>query len=334
MSGVCSVCNKNVFEDGIACEACRGMFHPSCVQMRPSDAQCVKDVYKTWRCPACLQAGRRLRSGSVASTTSRQDASRGAISCTEDMFNRLLAEITGIKTMQQTLVEDISCIKNSQTALREEINEKYNKLHDDLLTCSARLSEQETAMTAHSASIVNIETRLARVEEGLRDAGEGSPSSGNVRDDSDMDAVISELNERHKRSRNIMIFGVTEVRGASKSERNARDAEFVAGVFSCLNVSVRAASISRVGKLLENRVRPVRVVMQHETDVQDVLRNARTLRDRDGFKHVIISNDQTPRQQLRYRAVRAELQDRTANGEAGLTIRTISGVPKIIKAKN
>lgn len=344
MTGKCPICSSTPSPPNIiTCSACQLSFHPTCVQLLPSDIDYIKEICKKWQCSACIQTGRKHRSGSVSSAASRQQDSGADSGCRqttiEENFSRLFGELTNIRSIQQSMYDDISFIKESHAQLRDDINSRYTQLHEELVACDSRLAKHDAALSKHADAFQSIDARLSKIESALVDntsAGAGCLSGSQVGTASvcagvqGMDEIMAEFGERQRRARNLMIFGVPEGPGGSEAERKAADESYVAEMFSCLDVHPTASGISRVGKLGEGKIRPIKVTLPSEDQVAVILRRVRKLRDRAVYERVRVSFDQTPRQQQHYRSLKAQLAVRLANGESNLKIRHVSGIPTIV----
>lgn len=348
MSDICSVCSKKcTIEKNVSCSACRNHYHPACVNLLPTDIEFIREQKgNKWQCPACLQEGRKHRSGSVSSISSK---SRGNVSqekhLSQDQFERLFAEISSVKVMQQSIMQDIQSVKNAQDQLSSELRIRYGKLEDSIKSCNTVLEEHTAVLTKHSTTIAELDTRLERIETNLssvalgdeparnspphlRQAGSLDRHSNNI---PELDVIMSEINERQKRARNVVIFGVEENGGRDDKGRKLADIEFVNGLMSFLEVEPGVSKVSRIGNSSENKRRPLKVTFQSESDVLSVIRATVKLRGANDYRNVFISFDRTPKQLSQYKVVKEQLDLRKAAGEQNLKIRYVSGTPTIVR---
>lgn len=341
MSDICCVCSKECSSSRrISCYLCKKTFHPVCVQLKPADMEFIKEQkMNIWQCPTCLQEGRRHRSGSVSSASVRcQDAAtQENVVITPDQFDRLFAEISSIKLMQRSIMDDLEQVKAGQGQLSAEINAKCGKLQNEIKLCNDTLSNHTSTLDEHTKSIVALNTKMQKIEGDLKSeflSGRSrSATAGSTRgpsDASDMDSVVAELAERQKRAKNVMIFGVVEATGSNAGERRAADGQFVGTLFEFLGTNPVPANVTRIGSFAEGKRRPIKVLLQSEADVLLIVKAAKKLRGAANYDGISISLDRTPRQLCRYRELKAQLDDRKASGEQNLKIRYISGVPTII----
>lgn len=172
--------------------------------------------------------------------------------------------------------------------------------------------------------------------------------------------VISEMEERKKRSKNIMIFKLPELVTENLVESELHDTKFVTNLLSNIQtlttnpppedqsfdineINNFSASINttvinnnsspllrtfRVGKPVPGQPRPLKVVMDSESTVLSILKNKSTICRN---LKIGISRDNTPNQQQALNEIRQTLEKRKADGENDITIRYINGSPKIVK---
>lgn len=127
-----------------------------------------------------------------------------------------------------------------------------------------------------------------------------------------------------------MIFGIVECSDTRPTERKTRDLLHIKQLFEFLGAAPEFSTLFRVGRYTPGKNRPLKAILHSEKDVQDIVKNAKRLKDADMYKGVSLSFDRTPRQHNLYKACRRELQERTARDEEGLRIKFISGTPKVV----
>lgn len=142
--------------------------------------------------------------------------------------------------------------------------------------------------------------------------------------------IIHEIKEQQKRACNIMIFNVPESVKESSDDKIADDKKFVDKLLQPVQLNSGPTKIVRVGKLVDNKNRPLKVSFKDEQSVKDILKLSKTLKSRN----IIIRADLTLQQQQHLRGLRTELESRKTSGENNLIIKYINGVPAIITKKN
>lgn len=144
------------------------------------------------------------------------------------------------------------------------------------------------------------------------------------------DVMLSELHDRQRRARNVMLFNVPESDAATAEERRACDLEFFNKLLEFLGLTALISNMFRLGKFNRDKNRPIKVILESDRDCLKILSNSKKLRGKPEYANVYLASDLTPRQLSRYKVVRAELRDRSARGESNLKIRFVRGTPKIV----
>lgn len=131
--------------------------------------------------------------------------------------------------------------------------------------------------------------------------------------------IVNEVFERQKRSKNLIIYNLPEPNASEPAQRKEEDKKKTIEILKDLSDSpVEIKNIYRLGKK-NDRIRPVKVMLDHAENVINILKKKRNLKNIT----VRIASDQTP--------VKAELEERKLRGEQDIFIRYVKGVPQIIK---
>ena len=87
-----------------------------------------------------------------------------------------------------------------------------------------------------------------------------------------------------------------------------------------------------MGKLdpTKSSTRPLKVYLDKENTVHDIIRNAKNPKNSNNLKNVKISLDRTPRQVQNYKNLKNKLDERISNGETDIQIKYIRGIPTIV----
>ncbi len=128
--------------------------------------------------------------------------------------------------------------------------------------------------------------------------------------------VVNEVHQISARKDNIIIFGLPEKDTGSLLERASYDKEEVRSVAASLDVSdIAIGEVKRLGQPQAKKPRPLKVKCINPDDKQQLLKNARRLRQHQRFKNVYINHDFTRLQQECNRHLRNELKSRRENHE-------------------
>ncbi|KAL4118938.1 hypothetical protein QTP88_011816 [Uroleucon formosanum] len=87
--------------------------------------------------------------------------------------------------------------------------------------------------------------------------------------------------------------------------------------------------VIRLGRYQSDKLRPIKAVFPTSSNTFDILKNKRKLSLQVPPSRKNISSDCTLHQRDSMRKLREELAARSSNGETGLTIKLIKGVPRI-----
>lgn len=163
----------------------------------------------------------------------------------------------------------------------------------------------------------NFETRISSLEKSYVNLS--SPTNDNLKED-----LIQETTERLKRASNVIITKLPEV---SPEE----DLEAVKDVIRLVTGSSVNVSAHRLGRHKEDqdRIRPLKVVVDNPDTVLKILKNKKKLLNTK-YKKLSIFNDQTPKQRDFLTQIRNELKDRIDKGEKDITIKYVNGSPTIV----
>nr|CAI5840202.1 unnamed protein product [Callosobruchus analis] len=144
--------------------------------------------------------------------------------------------------------------------------------------------------------------------------------------------VITEVEERAKRRKNLVIFGVPEQdQDLSNNDRASRDTNATVEILQVMNRNIDAQSVRpiRLGKPTAGRSRPIKVCFGSELQVVEIIRNAKSLKN-SRYSKVSVSYDRTPRQLSHYKKLKHQMQDRVDAGETNLKIKYVNGTPRIV----
>lgn len=228
------------------------------------------------------------------------------------------------------------------TILASQMSSVLSKL-DDLLGKVSKIDEIsrdvtdiKTEMCTIKAGLSALEPRVAMVEDRVTSVIESVKVIKSEVASSNVEVAIAEMNERIRRSKNVMVFNLIESSDRDINNKKRHDLDLINNLFQHLLPSLEINKIKtfRVGKKSPGKFRPLKVVLESESDVSMVVGSFSTesavLVD-PSFSSVKVSRDRTPREISHLSALRSELERRTAGGEADLTIKYINNVPQLIK---
>ena len=138
-----------------------------------------------------------------------------------------------------------------------------------------------------------------------------------------------------KEKKNIMIVGIPEPSENNSNPDNKSDSEVVLDMLKSLKPDFNGneMKVIRLGRRPpadHQRSRPIKVILNDESEAVSLLRSARKLKSVERFKTCHMFSDKTPRQQEFYRGLKQQLDGRTQNGETNLKIVYKNDIPRIV----
>ena len=88
-----------------------------------------------------------------------------------------------------------------------------------------------------------------------------------------------------------------------------------------LGLNIKPIKTLRLGRPVENKIRPLLVILANAEDKLTILKSASRLHLHSEFKNVFISPDRTRQEREMFRKLNEELKRRRAAGEPNLIIR-------------
>lgn len=217
-----------------------------------------------------------------------------------------------------------NCGPCSELSATEISNMKRTKrkLKYECKHCETRPKNKDSNMSSSSGT---NESQLIQIINALKDQIqrlEDKINSDNTKSASvDVDAVINEIEERKFRAKNIIIFEINESNEENAVDRINHDKQKVADIIPDINKD--NIKVTRLGKFVINKKRPVRVMFQNEHQAKEILRKKK------GDKRV--KNDLTPVQRSKLTDLQNKLKEKIDKGDQGWTIKYISGQPTLMK---
>lgn len=212
------------------------------------------------------------------------------------------------------------------------LEKKIQELEHDVreLLEAAKTSKQSYAdvLKASIDSTDEIKESLKDLEKKVVNSSkqEGADAAGGIQQ---LEPAVQELQERESRAASVLLFGIGESDAATREERIAQENKTVESILRKIDVSVtKEIRVRRLGRYDQQKVRPIKVTFPTKAEALNVLKRRRRLNSEE---KIYIKGDQTVSQRNYLKAVIAELETRTSNGEKNLKIRYVNSVPKIVK---
>ena len=213
--------------------------------------------------------------------------------------NRLKSNIDDISTLLVKMKNEII------QANREDIKNEMKIVVDKLCALESRIDNIELTLSMLTSKQLIQEEKIAALSKQMAD------SKTNISED-----VQSELLQRVRRMKNIIISGVPEHEEGRVEDRKELDEKYVESLLRTLHVNLNLnGKTSRMGTIKKNSNRLIRVTLPDDAVVSNILQSAKSLRKHDDFKNVFINPDRTPSQQEHFSELRRELKARQQMGE-------------------
>lgn len=251
----------------------------------------------------------------------------------EDNTHMEIAELRKQMDQMMTLLKTFT--SNQEVKLKQistDISSINSQICDIKKTTENIISEQniiKTDLANLSKAAKTTEEKVVYLESDIKIL----KSNGQQLMDSNLDQsikfenVISELQERNLRNKNIIVAGIPEPNLQDILERRNFDMNEVSKITQSISKDYpKPVKTIRLGKYASENCRPIKVFFAHEETAKYVLQNKEALES----ETIKIYSDRTPQQQIYLKTLKEELQQRIRNGETNLTIKYIKGTPKII----
>lgn len=246
---------------------------------------------------------------------------RTQMTAMQSQMTEMMAFLTSTNTAQKEnftkISEDMSVIKEQLRDIKsttEYLTEEQNKLKTDFLGI------QESNST--------LKNRIEKLESRIGEYGYYNTST--IETGTKMETcenIITELNERSLRSKNLLISGIPEPTSGDQMERQIEDKNSSCKILRNINPDCpEPIKVFRVGKYHPDKKRPVKLCFETQEAAIYILRNKSKLKNCD-YK---VFPDQTPKQQAYMKCLKEELEARSKRGETNLIIKYVKGIPKII----
>nr|CAI5863756.1 unnamed protein product [Callosobruchus analis] len=176
------------------------------------------------------------------------------------------------------------------------------------------------------ATIIQLQKDIKDLKE------ENSKLADNPR--SEFEDVVSEVTERIKRKSNVILFNVKEPdQSKTARERMDSDKTVVADILQNIDPEQPVANFkfARLGMFSNNKVRPIKLILENEEMARKVRMKANNLKSHNTYKTVKLFPDKTKKQMEYYKMIRQELEDRHAAGDTNCRIKYVNDVPKIVQ---
>lgn len=138
--------------------------------------------------------------------------------------------------------------------------------------------------------------------------------------------TVREAKERAQRENNVIVYGVAE---------ESNDRAVVAGLMGALSpgdeLIKNIVYVSRLGKIINNKPRPLRVTFNNPYSVGDVLRLNNKLKSIPLYKNITLRRDRTVYQVGLFKECQNRVNQLRNNGILDVRIKYVHGVPEVVQ---
>jgi hypothetical protein len=203
------------------------------------------------------------------------------------------------------------------------------EIKNDVRAVNSKLESIENRISDSEKLIANLEGRVMVLE------SNSTLGAGTLHED-----VIGEIEDRSKRSRNLILHNLPESKKGDVPAKISHDKDLVRELLEKMNltssINVECIKLYRIGKPGGKNARPLRVILKSLDDVKlffDKFSTDAVRSFNPAFSNLGVSRDRTERERLHLMRLKEELEKRTNDGETDLTIKYRNGVPVILKYK-
>lgn len=298
---ICGFCDRNIHANAnaIECSLCKHWYHANCVGLNKATLQhYVQEQKKSnghkWLCENC-----------------------------QDVDNQ-----TDINVTLGSQIHNVTEDARIEAIFVKHFSSFKTDLLQSIETCTAGLTELKSRVAELEMENRTLKECLANIKVN------GEVGTSQIDELYTIEKSVRELEDRNKRKCNLIIYGIPE--NAVNDDSNRSDDENAvkdAIRFLLPDHAVNSLHPKRLGKYDRGKrtPRPLKITLENEKAVFDAIKKGSDLKKHTVFSGIYISSDKTILQRTLYRMVKEDLQKRTADGEEGLKIRYISGIPTIVR---
>ena len=206
----------------------------------------------------------------------------------------LAEEVRNLKSENQALKTENSSYQKRIISLQNQLIEKQEEQLNSVK------STVETELKTYSAAVKStVQSQMMSYSKAL------TKSCSTALAPKKLHAAVQKVAQKEERSKNVMIYGLKE-----KSDDDHELVSRVESVLSEVGEKPVIKDCCRIGLKKENSVRPVRFSLNSSAHVIQVLKNARKLRNVDGYGSIYICPDRSPEERKAYKKLVEELKQK------------------------
>ena len=188
-----------------------------------------------------------------------QDAVKDTISV-ESLRKSKIDDQATIINLQKKLIDAKELqVKKLQDVVKSEVSTVKNEMKTFSSVLQEEMKNQSSEVTKNFASVVSVK----KIGDAVKNAA-----------------------EKEGRNRNLVVYGVAE---EAEEQLKSR----VENILENTGMKPRIVECSRLGRVHDGNIRPVKVMLESVNTAREVLRNSKLLRNVDGCRGIFICPDRT-----------------------------------------
>ena len=323
----CKMCD-NVFDDPEAklleCERFCYHFCTRCLGKPDKEYELLKNSDYMWFCGECKEKVER-------NIVVDRDIEQRCSEYMAKMENRM----TKIEQEMKTKCDKNSVIKIANEEIKKsfpdetKIKNLVRSEIDSKLKRDEEIVQEMTQKVIKSLPNTHVRPEASTSGEGA-DGGSSAVGAASATKDELISSVMTEVNERKLREKNIIICGLDESSSNLKDVKRKYDMSLFKQIADKCEVQKEDDDINkiiRLGKPEQGKSRPLQIVMEEVDKKQELFANLNKLKDApDNIRKISVTNDLTKKERDEIRALNEEAKRRTPETE-GETVYKVRGPP-------
>lgn len=312
-----SSCADDQNEESLTCSKCNRLVHYICTRLPPYMIAVCKDGRRTanackYVCQNCVKVTKDLLV--LSPQPGPQPSLRTAAELAK--LNETIKEnektIKKLKSNEQHLLEIIESQKKELTNLEKKLSNdpafhtvEYveSKLEKKLETFRTEILtslKEECKKSYAAATSANVQVPNDNIKTAVKEVHEEE---------------AAEERDKIRRSKNIIIHGVED---PTTEDATKKDEAWVKTLIEKLHVKINIKYISRIGKSVDGKKRPLIVTLNSEEEKMNVFGNLPALKGIDAYKGMSICEDLTPAQRKKYKEAAEDAKARNQTEKDGV----------------
>lgn len=345
----CGDCEKEVCETdkALECEVCENWYHIKCQKFPESIYDfMVKEEEGNqllWNCKHCQKGSIKLHKRLL-----KLEEKQRTLEENQSKVCKEIEETKGITTQIITETKNkVLEVETSVSKVMQDINEHQNETKQGF-----KVVEEEIVAVQNSLKVLQddkkaLEDRVCAVETNSVSPTQiamdkpNATGGGVIHKHQDhsgtmITEVMKEMEDRKSREKNIIVFGLDEIKSEDRNVRLEYDIGAVVNILTACEVKCDKniiAHIKRLGAYDNSKKRPVLVVFKDMVTKSNLFKNIGKLQSKPEMKSVIIANDLTLTQRKQEQELLREAKNKTDSGLGKFKVRGPPWARRVMQIK-